>query len=134
MKPILVITLFLGFTTFIKGDYHDYLLFDDITSLNTNLWHKTSLTWFLFNYTDSLGFIDTYNSLDKAFKEWESISTLEFKYLFSMNADILIYFVDLNHNIHTGDHNFPSTRVLAHAFYPIYDSNNKMLKHSGDIH
>src|SRR5699024_8183534 len=75
-----------------------------------------------------------YKCLDKAFKEWESISTLEFKYLYSMNADILIYFVDLNHNIHTGDHNFPSTRVLAHAFYPIYDSNNKMLKHSGDIH
>lgn len=99
-------------------------LFDDITLSTSKYWNKKDLTWKLNNASSALGYQTTFNIIDKAFKEWESISILRFKNINSSDADIQIYFVPFNHDLGNNDRKFASVDVLAHAFYP----------DNGDIH
>lgn len=111
------------------------ILIDDINSISRQSWIRTDLTWSIMNYTKQLKEEDIYNSIYKAFEEWESISVFTFHFKENDNqSDILFYFVNFEHSLHDKDKKFSSEGVLAHATFPEIDSNGKMTSFSGDIH
>ncbi|XP_028398599.1 matrix metalloproteinase-14-like isoform X2 [Dendronephthya gigantea] len=94
-------------------------------------WRKQTVSWSLHNYPSNyvaLSRADVDRTLVKAFKMWQSVTTLRFRRLSNnRNADIIVRFGSYDH----GDpYSFDGRGgTLAHGFYP--GSNTGL---DGDIH
>ena len=89
---------------------------DNTRYLVMNRWNKTSLTYYIYNSSNSLTAIERTNAIKNAFDTWEANSVLHFSQVYSPDsADLKISWIsELDH----GDGLVFGTNTLAHAFYP----------------